>query len=121
MPKDAAEKDLWQDMTAADDVRSQDDDAFLTRSKPDLEILDQLRLVKLKSYKFRKAVGIPLAAMLTPVLAYGDYWLLMLQHGDHDKGAGLSVAFLSALYWWVTQPRREYAAEYKKKLLPRIA
>lgn len=92
--------------------------AFLERCKPDLEALEELRKVKLKIYEFRKKLAIPAVILLTPFLGYIDWWLLLLQRGNDDRGAGLSIAFLGALYWWVTKPKREYAREYKIKILP---
>lgn len=120
MPQTVALRENQPEITETQDIRAESDEAFLARARPDLEILEQLRLVKLKTYQFRKKIGIPLAVFISPVFGWIDYWLLSIQTGD-DKGAGLSLVFLGALYWWVTQPRRQYAAEYKKKILPQIA
>lgn len=102
------------------DARKQDDKAFLKQCKEALDKLEMIRLAKLKVYQFRKKIGIPLAVILTPITGYIDYWLLFLQSGDND-GVGLTLLMLGGIYWWVTQPKRQYAKEYKKKILPRIA
>lgn len=95
---------------------------FLAQAKEKLEVLEAVRLEKLASFRFRKTISIPAAAVITPVLAYADYWLMFLQRGSNDDGgAGLSIAFLGFLYWWVTGPRREYAKAYKGKILPDLA
>lgn len=96
------------------------DSEFLEKCKPDLQMLEDLRLTKLKIYELRKKLAAPLAMIIAPALAYVDYWLLMLQSGSDDRGAGLSVAFLGALYWWVTKPKREYARAYKLQILPSL-
>lgn len=103
------------------DFQRMSDDEFRLHSIPSLRILDEFRQLQLKIYKFRRKIGIPLAVVFTPVFVYLDYLLLWLQRGNDDGGAGLTFAFLGALYWWVTQPKRHYARGYKMKMLPRIA
>lgn len=104
-----------------DDLRSMDTDAFYQRVLPQLEKLEIVRNVKLASYHFRRRIGIPLAIVLTPICAALDFLLLLWQRGNDDSGAGITFVVLGALYWWVTQPKREYAAAYKKDILPEIA
>lgn len=103
------------------DVRTEDDQEFLECSKKALDDLEDIRLAKLKIYEWRKKIAIPGAVILTPICAYIDYWLLLLQSGNDDSGAGVTFAMLGGLYWWTTQPRRQYAKAYKKEILPKIA
>ncbi len=103
------------------DVRLKEEQPFLEKSKLQLEMLEEIRKEKFRSYKWRKKIAVPSAMVLTPILAYIDYWLLLLQSGSDDKGAGLSVFFVAALYSWVTHPKRQYAKTYKNKILPEIA
>lgn len=104
-----------------DDLRAIDADAFYQRVLPQLEQLEVVRNVKLASYHFRRRIGIPLAAVLTPICAVLDFLLLMWQRGNDDSGAGITFVVLGVLYWWVTQPKRQYAKAYKKDILPEIA
>ena len=103
------------------DERMAEEKDFLESARGKLEALELIRERKLVTFSFRKAIAIPAAVVLTPVLAYADYWLLMIQRGDDDSAAGLSFAFIGLLYWWVTQPRREYAKAYKRYILPSLA
>lgn len=110
-----------REIPAVTDLRDEDEKAFLDESKEHLDALEVVRQKKLHSYTWRKNVAVPLATALTPPLAYIDVWLMFLQRGDDGSIAGLSVAFIGALYWWVTAPKREYAIEYKQKILPKLA
>ena len=111
-----------RDIPEVTDIRDEDDIAFLAESKASLELLEDVRQVKLKSFHFRKKIGIGLATILLPVLGYADYWLVFLRRaGDDDFGAGLSVIFIMFLYGWVTSPKRQYAKKYKHIILPKIA
>ena len=103
------------------DNRSADDHLFLEKSRIHLEALEIVRQEKFKSYQARKKIAVPVVTILTPIIGYIDYWLLLLQSSSDDKGAGLTVAFLGAVYWWVTDPKRQYAKAYKQKMLPEIA
>lgn len=103
------------------DIRSEENQAFLEKSKEHLENLEVIRLEKLKTYNWRKKIAIPAAALLTPVLGYLDYMLLWLQSSSDDSAAGLSLAFLAGLYAWVTSPKRQYAKAYKETILPELA
>lgn len=120
MRQAASNPEYFANDADAPDIRTQDEAEFLARCRPELEALEVIRLEKLKLYQFRKKVSIPLAVMLTPPLGWLDYWFLMLQGNSDDKAAGITALFLGGLYWWVTQPRRQYAKEYKIKILPRI-
>jgi len=103
------------------DIRNQDDIDFLEQSKEHLEELEDIRKEKFKTYKKRKKIAIPVGAVLGPLAAFADFWLLMLQSSSDDGGAGLSVAVIGGLYWWVTQPKRQYAKAYKERILPKLA
>ncbi len=102
------------------DVRDADEDKFLEESQGHLNALEEIRREKFRVYSWRKKVAVPLAVVLTPILGFVDYWLLLLQSGD-DRGAGLTIMALGGLYAWVTHPKRQYAKEYKKEILPKIA
>jgi hypothetical protein len=106
-------------MTNQDDLET--NKAFLEKCRPKLAELETIRLAKLKAFQFRKKIGIPLGAVLTPFLGFFDYWLVLLQRGSDDTAAGISVAGLGALWWWVTSPKRQYSRAYKKDILPDIA
>lgn len=110
-----------QDYGRIEDVRCQSDADFLSRCRDIFAALENVRLRKLKAFELRKKIGLPAALLLTPVCAYLDYMLLFLQRGNDDSGAGITFLVLGGLYWWVTKPRREYAREYKKGILPDIA
>lgn len=104
------------------DVRDEDDADFLEQSKEHLEALEEVRQEKLRIYNRRKKIAVPIAAVITPILGYLDYWLLFLRSvSDDDGGAGLTAVALGGLYAWVTSPKRQYAKAYKEKILPEIA
>ncbi len=109
-----------RDLPEVSDIRLEQEQGFLEKSKIHLEHLEGVRLEKLKSYRWRKRLAIPCAAVLTPICGYIDYWLLFLSNSD-DSGCGLTVAVLGGLYAWVTHPRRQYAKEYKVRILPDLA
>jgi len=96
-------------------------EAFLDQCRPKLRELETIRLEKLKVFAFRKKIAAPIAVIMTPLLGYIDYWLLLLQRGSDEGAAGLSVAGLAGLWGWVTSPKRQYAKAYKKDILPDIA
>jgi len=97
------------------------DQNFLDKVRPKLEKLEKIRLDKLEIFQWRKKMALPIAAVMTPVLGFIDYLLLMWQSGNDDSAAGLSIGALGALWVWVTKPKRDYAKAYKKKILPEIA
>ena len=97
------------------------DAAFLEKCRPKLRELEETRLEKLGVYAFRKKIAWPIAAVLTPIFGFIDYWLLMLQRGSDDGAAGLSILVLGGLWAWVSAPKRQYARAYKKDILPDIA
>jgi len=84
-------------------------EAFLDQCRPKLRELETIRLEKLKVFAFRKKIAAPIAVIMTPLLGYIDYWLLLLQRGSDEGAAGLSVAGLAGLWGWVTSPKRQYA------------
>lgn len=94
---------------------------FLRKARPKLEELEIIRRAKLKVYQLRKKMAAPVAFVMTPIFGFIDYWLLALQSGDEGGFAGISVAALGGLYFWVTHPKRQYAAAYKSDILPQIA
>jgi hypothetical protein len=108
-------------LSPVSDERMVEEKDFLESARGQMEALEVIREQKLVKYSFRKSIAIPAAVVLTPVLAHADYWLLFFQRGNDDSAAGLSIAFLGALYWWVTKPRREYAKAYKQEILPSLA
>ncbi len=97
------------------------DEAFVREGEACLKKIETLRLEKLEIFKFRRRIGIPVAFIITPFLGFADYWLLFFQRGSDDSAAGLTFLFLGGLYWWVTQPRRQYVKRYKEIAMPLIA
>ncbi|MFP4314193.1 MAG: DUF3137 domain-containing protein [Alphaproteobacteria bacterium] len=106
---------------AVTDFRGVGDEEFMARVKPDLNLLEKLRQAKYRVYQWRKKIAIPVCAVLLPITGYIDYLLLWLQRGNDDGAAGLTVLVAGAIYWWVTQPKRDYARGYKEKILPKLA
>lgn len=107
---------------AISDVRTKQEEDFLKACQPHLEALENIRQKKLQSYSWRKRVAMGGATAFVPPLAYLDFWLLFLQRSSGDDSiGGITALFLGALYWWLTQPRREYARAYKDKILPQLA
>jgi hypothetical protein len=104
-----------------DDLRHVDDESFYRRVLPRLDALEAIRRAKYAAFRLRVRIGTALAFVLFPVTGFIDFWLLRLQSGHDDSAAGLSVVAAGALYWWVTQPRRQYAKAYKTDILPDIA
>lgn len=100
---------------------TEDTKSFYEQIKPQLEGLEIFRLEKLKVYLHRKKIGMPAAIILTPICGWLDWMLLLWQRGGDDNAAGITFFVLGAIYWWVTQPKREYAKEYKNQVLPKIA
>lgn len=103
------------------DFREINDEDFLAAVKPELSILEKIRQTKYRIYQRRKKLAIPVCAVLLPATGYIDYLLLLLQHSSDDSGAGLTVLVAGGIYWWVTQPKREYNRAYKEKILPKLA
>lgn len=104
-----------------DQLRDINDQTFYDTVRPRLEQLEVVRQAKLAAYLFRRNIAIPLAALLTPPCAFLDWMLLRWQSGNEDGAAGVTVAVLGGLYYWVTQPKRQYAKAYKTDILPQIA
>ena len=95
--------------------------SFRERSRAKLRELEDVRLSKLRTLEWRKKLAVPIGFVLTPILGFIDYWLLIWQSGNDDAAAGLSVAGIAGLWGWVTQPKRQYAKAYKTEVLPEIA
>lgn len=104
-----------------ENLRTLDDDAFYQSVLPNLNVLETLRQAKLRVYLWRKNVGSVAAVFLAPVCATFDWLLLRWQSGSDDSFAGLTFFVMGGIYWWVTQPKRQYAQAYKKDILPQIA
>lgn len=101
--------------------RQEIEDGFLAACRPKLQALEAIRLSKRAQFLRRKKVGIPIGAIMTPFLGFIDYWLLLLQRGNDDGAAGLSVLALMGLWFWINAPKRHYAKAYKTEILPDIA
>ncbi len=112
---------MGRDAKIMDDLRGLDNEAFYKKVLPQLEQLEVVRQAKLAVYLFRRRIAIPLAGVLTPVCLFLDFLILRMQSGSDDSGTGVTIAVLGGLYWWVTQPKRQYALAYKKDILPQIA
>jgi len=97
------------------------DETFIEKCRPKLEHLENLRVEKLRVFKSRKKLATPIAALLTPLLGFIDYWLLLLQRWSDEPVAGVSLIGLGILWGWVTSPKRQYARAYKNDILPDIA
>jgi len=110
-----------RELTEIKDIRNEDDLDFIEQSKVHLEELEVYRKEKFKIYKWRKRIAIPTAVILTPITGFIDYWLLWLQSSSDDSAAGITIAMIGGLYWWVTQPKRQYVRAYKLEMLPKIA
>ena len=108
-------------MTNTPQTDASADAAFLEKCRPKLHELETVRLEKLRTFKARKKLAVPVGAVLTPLFGFIDYFLLMLQRGSDDSAAGLTLLVLGGLWFWVTQPKRQYARAYKKDILPEIA
>jgi len=101
--------------------KTEGDELFLSQLRPKLKILEDIRLSKLITLGWRKKIAVPIAAVMTPVLGFIDYWLFLLQRGNDDMAIGVSAIGLALLWGWVTKPKRDYAKVYKRKILPDIA
>lgn len=104
-----------------DDLRQITDDDFYQRVLPQLNMLEEVRKVKQKVYAWRKRIAMMISPIVFPMAGYADWLLLKLQTSSDDSAAGLTVALGGALWWWVTQPKRQYAKAYKDEILPKIA
>lgn len=104
-----------------ENMRVEGENSFLKRVKNNLERLEIVRLSKMKVYQFRKKIGIPLAIVLTPICAFADWMLLTRPSSGDDDAFGITFMVLGGLYWWVTQPKRDYAKAYKKDILPKLS
>ena len=62
----------------------------------------------------------PIGSVIIPACGYIDYWLLRIQSDDGDF-AGITILAATALWHWVTSPKRRYAKAYKKDILPSLA
>ena len=98
-----------------------DDASFLKRCRAKLKQLEDIRLEKLDIFLRRKKIAMPVAAIVTPVCGYIDYWLIRLQSGNEDTAVGVTAVALATLWGWVTKPKRQYAKAYKTEILPDIA
>ena len=99
----------------------EDADSFLARSRSKLAELEDIRIKKLRTLEWRKKLAVPIGFVLTPILGFIDYWLILWQSGSDNTAAGVSLAGLAGLWGWVSQPKRQYAKAYKKEILPELA
>lgn len=98
-----------------------DSDVFRERSRSKLRELEDIRINKLRTLEWRKKLAVPIGFVMTPILGFIDYWLILWQSGSDDTAAGVSIAGLAGLWGWVSQPKRQYAKAYKKEILPEVA
>lgn len=98
-----------------------DEALFREQARSKLRELEGIRLNKLRALEWRKKVAVPIGFVLTPILGFIDYWLVIWQSGNDDTAAGVSIAGLAGLWSWVTSPKRQYAKAYKKEILPEVA
>ncbi|MFP4097636.1 MAG: DUF3137 domain-containing protein [Alphaproteobacteria bacterium] len=103
------------------DARLSEEQDFLARAKEKLEALEALRKEKLEAFQFRKKIAVPVALVLLPFLVLFDYVFLAFRFFSDDTFSGITLLVLGGFYWWVTQPRRDYAKEYKVRILPSLA
>lgn len=109
------------DLSALIDI---DDETFAKEVEPDLVELEDIRILKIAAYEGRQKLGSLIALVGTPITGFIDYMMLFggwLSSSSDDSGAGLTIAFLGALWWWVSEPKRQYTRSYKEKILPKIA
>ncbi len=97
------------------------DSGLLEMVEPLLLELEKIRAGKLRQYRWRLRAAALVSIPVVPLLGWIDYMLLMWQRGSDDSVAGITIAFLAALWWWVSSPKRQYASAYKKEILPHIA
>lgn len=102
-------------------LRGIDDATLAVQVEPELKALEIIRHAKLKILARRKKIATPIALIIAPFTAFIDYMLMFGRWLDDDSGFGLTILFLGALWYWVTEPKRQYAKSYKKKILPQIA
>ena len=103
------------------EAMGEDEDSFLARSRSKLAELEDIRIKKLRTLEWRKKLAVPIGFVLTPILGFIDYWLILWQSGSDNTAAGVSLAGLAGLWGWVSQPKRQYAKAYKKEILPELA
>lgn len=102
-------------MADLNDLRQQDEKSFLESVSGSLDELEIIRQAKLKAYLFRKSIGIPITSVLAIPTLYIDYSLLFVWRSSGDDGGfGLTFALLGLAWWWISQPKRDYAKTYKK-------
>ncbi len=103
------------------DIRNTPEESTVKVAYEQLAFVEEIRKEKLKSYLFRKKIGTPIAAVLTPPCLWLD-WLLMTMEraSDDDGGFGITVVVMGIIYAWVTKPKKDYAKAYKTQLMPNI-
>ncbi len=105
---------------AASGIKSETEEQFLARIKPELDGLEDERKQKYAAYLKRRLPGfimIGVGALLTvPV----DYMLLKAPSNTHHY-FGATGLLIVMVWTWVTQPQRDYANDYKENIIPRIA
>lgn len=104
-----------------EDLRQVDDESFYRRVLPQLEALEKLRRAKYAAYRLRLKLGGLASMVLMPFTMFLDFLLLRWQSGHDDSAAGLTFVVAAGIWWWITQPKRQYAKAYKADIMPQIA
>lgn len=104
------------------------DEGFLEEHRKLFRDLEQLRVKYYRSYRFRKKVAptIFFLLILLPPAVYA-YFLYGRSDAPESIGAvlfttlGFSAFMIVFLMPWLTSPKRQYVAEFKKIFLPMVA
>ena len=102
-------------------LKEMDDEMLAAQVKPELEALENIRHEKLHALRRRQKLAIPISCVCAPITGFVDFMLLIGEWGGGDGGFGVSILFFGLLWYWVSEPKRQYAKSYKKKILPQIA
>ncbi|MBI1214321.1 MAG: DUF3137 domain-containing protein [Alphaproteobacteria bacterium] len=106
------------------ELKQETDAEFAQRVKPKLAEIEVVREDKYRVYCWRRKIGSIAFTLLAPFTGFIDYVLLftdrITSHGDKHHG-GITLALAGALYYWATQPKRDYVRVYKHEIMPRIA
>ncbi len=102
-------------------LKNMDDESLAAQVKPELEALELVRHAKLKVMALRKKAVRPIILIGLPFTGLIDFMLLFGRWFDGDNFGGLSIIFLGGLWYWVTEPKRQYTKNYKEEILPQIA
>ncbi len=101
-------------------IKSETEEAFLARIKPQLDALEEDRKKKYAAYIKRRIPGFAMIGLGALITVPVDYMLLTAPSNTHHYFGATGV--LIVMVWtWVTQPQRDYANDYKTDIIPRIA